>query len=273
MEPNPPRERLLAVVDRSPACVAAHDRDGWLALFSTDAVVEDPVGAAPHARTEARDPLGRFWDTFIAPNEIRFEVRADLVAGRTVARDVVIHTTLPNGFTIDVPAHLRYELVPDPDGEPRIAHLAAHWEARKLSAKALRGGWRGLTGVTALTGRMLRRLGVRGVAGYLRGLRKGAFRKGHAVATAFVAALRSGDEAALRALLADGSRLERPAGVPVAPAALLTAFGPERPFEVGPPVAAGWWLSFRCDVEGAPGLVFLELDPATRKVLAARFFG
>jgi steroid delta-isomerase len=38
----------LAVVERSPAHVAAHDRQDWLALFGDDALVEDPVGSPPH---------------------------------------------------------------------------------------------------------------------------------------------------------------------------------------------------------------------------------
>ena len=58
--------RVFEVVARSPACVAAQDRDGWLALFTRDGVVEDPVGAAPNHR----EVLGRFWDTFIAGNEM-----------------------------------------------------------------------------------------------------------------------------------------------------------------------------------------------------------
>jgi hypothetical protein len=58
------REALLAVVERSPACVAVHDRAGWLDLFSDDAVVEDPVGSAPAPK--ASGVLGRFYDTFIA---------------------------------------------------------------------------------------------------------------------------------------------------------------------------------------------------------------
>jgi len=288
--PAPSREALLAFVERSPACVAAHDRAGWLALFAPGAVVSDPVGAAPHRQgafeRDGTDALGRFWDTFIARNDIRFEVLADFVAGWEVARDVRIHTRLPNGFRIEVPAHLRYELVAGTpsgaaaqvpgEGDLRIAALSAHWEARRLSAKALRGGWRGLAGVTALSGRMLRVLGARGVAGYLRALRSGAFRRGRDAAGALVAALADGDEAALRGLLADPARLEWPVGTERSPAELAAALGPVAALAAGPPVAAGWTASFRfaASADGArrEGLAFVDFVPRTTRIERARFF-
>ena len=43
-----PRELAAA----SMAAVVAHDREGWLALFADDAVVEDPIGPS------AFDPEG-----------------------------------------------------------------------------------------------------------------------------------------------------------------------------------------------------------------------
>lgn len=41
----PDRERLLAAVERSPHAAAAHDRAGWVGLFTGDGRVEDPVGS------------------------------------------------------------------------------------------------------------------------------------------------------------------------------------------------------------------------------------
>ena len=45
---------------------------GWLNLFSTSAVVEDPVGAGQNRKgkdmRKGKDGLGRFYDIFIAPN-------------------------------------------------------------------------------------------------------------------------------------------------------------------------------------------------------------
>ncbi|MBL7660525.1 transporter, partial [Escherichia coli] len=43
----PNRDELLAAVERSPQAAAAHDRAGWVGLFTGDARVEDPVGSQP----------------------------------------------------------------------------------------------------------------------------------------------------------------------------------------------------------------------------------
>ena len=36
--------KLIELVEKSPELVGKHDREGWLSLFSSSAVVEDPVG-------------------------------------------------------------------------------------------------------------------------------------------------------------------------------------------------------------------------------------
>ena len=80
------KDQMLAVVNASPAAVAAHDKSQWLGLFSRQGIVEDPVGSAAHVRKaglQAVDPLDPFYETFIAPNDIRFEVERDLVCGRS----------------------------------------------------------------------------------------------------------------------------------------------------------------------------------------------
>lgn len=71
----PNRDELLAAVERSPQAAAAHDRAGWVGLFTGDARVEDPVGSQPQVGHEA---IGRFYDTFIGPRDITFH--RDLVS-------------------------------------------------------------------------------------------------------------------------------------------------------------------------------------------------
>ena len=51
----PDREHLLAAVERSPRAASAHDRAGWLALFTDDGRVEDPVGSQPHVGRQGAD--------------------------------------------------------------------------------------------------------------------------------------------------------------------------------------------------------------------------
>ena len=84
----------LDLVKASPATVAAHDRSGWMDLFALYAMVEDPVGGAPHhsggfdrrSGRRGHTVLGRFYDTYIAPNQVRFAVEWG-VRSRVALRD------------------------------------------------------------------------------------------------------------------------------------------------------------------------------------------
>mgnify|MGYP000541235835 CR=1 FL=1 len=114
---TPSREALHAVVERSPACVAAHDREGWLALFGAAAWIEDPVGSA--VVPKASGALGRFYDTFIAPHQIKFAIRRDHYLGIDVFRDAVIHTRVRPGVEVEVAAYLLYQLAEE-TGELRV---------------------------------------------------------------------------------------------------------------------------------------------------------
>ncbi|HEY9303078.1 MAG TPA: ketosteroid isomerase family protein, partial [Mycobacterium sp.] len=76
---------LLAAVERSPHAAAAHDRAGWVGLFTPDGRVEDPVGSRPHV---GPSEIGRFYDTFIGPRDIAFHRDLDVVVGPSVVRDL-----------------------------------------------------------------------------------------------------------------------------------------------------------------------------------------
>ena len=83
------------------AAVEAGDRDGWLALFADDAIVEDPIGASP------LDPEGRgrhgkgeiaaFYDSIVAPNPVRFQIIASYAGGNEVANVGSITTLFDDG--------------------------------------------------------------------------------------------------------------------------------------------------------------------------------
>ena len=61
------------------AAIEARDREGWLALFTEDAVVEDPIGPSmfdPEGLGHrGKDAIGKFFDNVIAPNDkIKFTI-------------------------------------------------------------------------------------------------------------------------------------------------------------------------------------------------------
>lgn len=276
-------EELLELVGRSPAAVAVHDKQTWLALFSREAVLQDPVGTAPLRRTvsgegaaRGGDPLGRFWETFIAPNRISVTAYQDIVIGDEVVRDLLIRSQLESGVTIEVPAYLLYRTTEE-DGEARIESLIAHWDLRSMLRQVIGKGLVGLSIMVRLGWRMLNLEGVAGVLGYAKGLSRGIFGRGREAVRDFAAALNARDEKSLERLL-DGPEtlIEYPAGVGEPVREFLDGAGQDLRIEFSGLTSAGWWSScvFRAHRGEVThrGVAFFEFNPKTKRIRSARFF-
>lgn len=262
------RETCLALVERSPAAVAAHDKAAWLSIFARDAVVEDPVGSAPQRQGEGAardDALGRFYETFIAPNAIHFEVDRDVVCGDHVMRDLTIVIGMSDTLTARVPVHLLYELVEE-GGELKIARLAAHWELQSSTRQqADAGPGFLLAGVRSML-RMARHMGLSGVAGFARA-RKSVGEPGKDRVYDFVTALANRDETALSALMV-GDNIELPRGTALTVADCAALGGNMRLTKV---LAAGNVVTATVEYQASDavhhGVLLCELDRATLKIL------
>lgn len=242
---------LLAAVQGSPDAVAAHDRAAWVNLYARDGVVNDPVGSRPHRGKEA---IERFYDTFIAPNTINFHVEHDVVEGMSVVRDLSLETIMSNGATLNVPMHLRYDLV-DESGELAIARLAAHWELAEMIGQLLRAGTKGMTASAALTPQLLRHQGISGVIGFLGGLR-GVGGKGKRAATELLDSISRGADVAVRT----GS------GDTIAPGSL-------RGLTYRKLIAAGNTVSATVDYQSSRGVAFVEFTERSLSVESITLFG
>ncbi|MCA0155216.1 nuclear transport factor 2 family protein [Tsukamurella sp. M9C] len=167
----PGTEAIRRVVEASPAAVAAHDKDAWTALFAPGGAVHDPVGPPPQTNPAA---IARFYDMFIAPNRIVFDVEHDLIVPGEgtglMIRDLTVHTTMSTGVTLHIPMHLRYTVTDGPEGAA-ITGLYAHWELRGMIAALLLSGPRGLAAGALLGPRLFRTLGTRAALGFLGGIR------------------------------------------------------------------------------------------------------
>jgi hypothetical protein len=149
-------EKILEIVKKSPQLVKSHQREEWVQLFSKDAEIEDPVGSRPYKQEE----LGKFWDAFIAPNEITFHSNFDILSGNTVARDVNIHTILPSKHEVWVPAHLFYTVK---DG--KVISMYAHWDLSKMVFDFLK--MKGaISAMTSLSFSIFKNLGIPGIWGF-----------------------------------------------------------------------------------------------------------
>ena len=275
------REKLYALVKRSPELVDRHDREGWLGLFSTEAVVEDPVGAGLNRKGKDwrsdRDGLSRFYDIFIAPNDIKFTVHQDIVVGNEVVRDVLIHTRLPNGAVSEVAAYLIYRGVEE-GGEVKLASLQAHWDFSGNALSLLRSnGMKGVIASMAQFWSMLRIQGLKRVRLYLGAMYKGIFKKGTAAVSSFAAAVNAGDEAGLARLCEPDAKIEFPAGKRIPASDFLKGEGKGLRLEVSGLRSAGWYTSCVFDAQGGGvhrhGVAFFQFNPKTKKMVLMRFFG
>lgn len=105
------------------------DRAAWLACFTDDAVLRDPVGGSP-LDPEAKglvgkDALGRFWDAVVEPaGGFHFHVRDEFVSGTSVARVATVEIERGPGRTLKYDGVFVYDM----DGSGRIAHLHGYFE-------------------------------------------------------------------------------------------------------------------------------------------------
>ncbi|MGH3966781.1 MAG: nuclear transport factor 2 family protein [Mycobacterium sp.] len=184
----PDRERLLAAVERSPQAAAAHDRAGWVALFTGDGRIEDPVGSRPHV---GHEQIGRFYDTFIGPRDITFHRDHDIVVGTAVLRDLELEVAMGPGVIMYIPAFLRYDLR-EVNGQWLIGELRAYWELPAMMAQFLRTGRSAASPALQLSKGLLSHQGWRGTAGFMAGFRRVGARHQRLVHN-FLSAVAAGD--------------------------------------------------------------------------------
>ena len=127
----------LEMSKRSMATTEAKDREGWLALFADDAVVEDPVGPSMfdpegtgHRGTEA---ITAFYDNVISQSEsLKFSIRQSLECGSEVANIGELRITLPGNQVAIVQLANIYKV----NAEGKLVSLRSFWEQDKLSFSA-----------------------------------------------------------------------------------------------------------------------------------------
>ncbi|QYG95579.1 SnoaL-like domain-containing protein [Iamia sp. SCSIO 61187] len=132
-DPRTDTHPARAASQRSMAAIEAGDRDGWLALFAPDAVVEDPIGPSmfdPEGHGHhGPDAIAAFYDTVIGPNRVRFAIRESYACGSEVANVGTITTTLGDGSQAVVEGVYTYRVGAD----GRIVALRAFWEVDAIS--------------------------------------------------------------------------------------------------------------------------------------------
>jgi hypothetical protein len=191
------RADMLTTAQQSPAAAGARDKEAWVGLFMANGRVEDPVGSMPHI---GRSAIGRFYDTFIGPREIRYVPHVDIVMDRTVVRDGELEVTMASTLTLRVPVYVRYDMQ-DEEGELKIAALSAFWELPAMVGDFLRGGIRAVPAGVQLSKLLVRNQGLAGTLGFLSGF-SGMGGGGKRLFARFLDAACAGDEVGMRRRLA-----------------------------------------------------------------------
>lgn len=257
-------DQLIAAVQQSPQLVAVHDRARWCGLYAVDGEVNDPVGSRPH---RGRAEIERFYDTFIAPNTIVFRVEQDIVCGMSVMRDLNIKTTMSTGVTLDVPMHLRYDLV-DEGGALKIRRLYAHWELPFMIGQLLKTGLKGLWTSIKLGPQLIANQGFAGMLGFMRGF-LGHGRAGKRNVVRFLEAAQRGDIAGAGALLDHRCELEMPAHQSQALADITTRL---RGVQWRKLLAAGNCVTVSIQMGGQRGVALFRFDYGAQKISGLQVF-
>jgi steroid delta-isomerase len=122
------------------AAVADGLKDEWLALFTADAVVEDPVGPSmldPEGKGHhGRDGIGKFWDkNFGAVSRFHFQVKDSFANGPCCANFVAITMWLgDDGTTMTVEGVMLYTV----NDEGRLTSIKGYWEPGRAMATITR---------------------------------------------------------------------------------------------------------------------------------------
>ncbi len=125
---HPARDASLA----SMRAVEAGDKAAWLSLFADDAVVEDPIGESPMDPEglghHGKEAIEAFYDSVIAPNQVRFVIERSHAAGHEVANVGTITTRMPDGSVVHTDLVATYRV--DDDGH--VTALRAYWSIDEL---------------------------------------------------------------------------------------------------------------------------------------------
>ena len=255
---------LLATVERSPAAAAAHDRAGWVGLFTPDGRVEDPVGSRPHVGTEQ---ISRFYDTFIGPRDITFHRDLDIVRGTTVIRDLQLEVAMGSAVTMHIPAILRYDLR-ESDGRWQLLRLRAYWELPAMMRQFLGNGVSATPAGLGLAKALLGNQRLSGTAGFAAGFRRPASRAKKPVQT-FLAAIAAGDTPAARTLLSPGATVTFGDDAAADIAELGTQLAGARPVKV---LASGSTVAVSLASPQQRGVLFADVADRGKAIATVRYF-
>lgn len=272
-------DTLLDIVKQSPEACKVHDKVKWMSLFDDYHIVEDPVGSTPHVGGvysskdgfRGNGALSRFYESFIAPNKIAFDVRQDIVCGLHVARDLNINIEMSPQVNVTVPMHLIYELRPSGDTY-KVARLAAHWAFLPMIRQLMGKGLACLPVVANLSVRLFKYQGLMGTLGFS----SAAFnigKKGRETAEKLLKAINNKDLSDVMSCFChDEVKITGLEDEAIRPSMLLERV-PFSTLSTDKVIVSGDTVSMSIKAEsGSEGLLFAMFDGRQKKIQSLRFY-
>ncbi len=114
----------------------AGDKEAWLALYTDDAVVADPVGVSPFDPTgeghQGKEAIATFWDTVIGPANLAITAHKRCPSGTsTCAVPMTAVNDMGNGIVTSIDMIAVYEV----DDEGKIRSMKAYWSWDDMEAQ------------------------------------------------------------------------------------------------------------------------------------------
>ena len=141
--PNPPAglqlENSTHIAQRASALSARYaserNKAAWLALYTDDALIQDPVGVSPLDPTgnghRGRDALVRFWDMIIGPGNMTYRIRESYPCADECANVWSLTNRLPDGSEITVDLVSIYKV----NAAGKLTQMRAYWSYAEVEAK------------------------------------------------------------------------------------------------------------------------------------------
>ena len=104
------------------------DKEGWLALYAEDAVVQDPVGVSPFDATGAghigKAAIAQFWDNVIGPSNMTITVHKRIPSGEQAC---AVHQTAVNSLGENMTTEVEMVAVYELNEAGKIQRMSAFW--------------------------------------------------------------------------------------------------------------------------------------------------
>ncbi len=112
------------------------DREGWLALYDDNAVVQDPVGVSPFDSAGkghiGKEAIAKFWDTVIGPANLTITVHNRIPSGKN---NVAVRQTAVNDMGNGIKTSIEMIATYDLNDEGKITRMSAFWDWDALEAQ------------------------------------------------------------------------------------------------------------------------------------------